>query len=59
MPLSIVRFANSNSNQVRCPDENGLVKNLNNLIEQDDRNVKSRLGAMLGLKSFATAATTR
>jgi len=33
-------------------------KYLNNLIEQDHRNVKSRLSAMLGLKSFATAATT-
>lgn len=33
-------------------------KYLNNLIEQDHRNVKSRLGAMLGLKSFASAATT-
>ena len=33
-------------------------KYLNNLIEQDHRNVKSRLGAMLGLKSCASAATT-
>lgn len=33
-------------------------KYLNNLIEQDHRNVKARLGAMLGLKSFASAATT-
>ena len=33
-------------------------KYLNNLIEQDHRNVKSRLGTMLGLKSFACAATT-
>jgi transposase-like protein len=31
-------------------------KYLNNLIEQDHRNVKSRLHAMLGLKSFASAA---
>jgi transposase-like protein len=31
---------------------------LNNLIEQDHRNIKSRLGAMLGLKSFASAAIT-
>lgn len=31
-------------------------KYLNNLIEQDHRNIKSRLGAMLGLKSFAAAA---
>jgi transposase-like protein len=31
-------------------------KCLNNLIEQDHRNVKSRLGATLGLKSFASAA---
>jgi transposase-like protein len=29
-----------------------------NLIEQDHRNVKSRLGVMLGLKSFASAAIT-
>jgi transposase-like protein len=27
-------------------------------LEQDHRNVKSRLGAMLGLKSFASAAIT-
>jgi transposase-like protein len=33
-------------------------KYLNNLIEQDHRNPKSRLGAMLGLKSFASAAIT-
>ena len=33
-------------------------KYLNNLIEQDHRNVKSRLGVMLGLKSFASAANT-
>ena len=33
-------------------------KYLNNLIEQDHRNVKFRLGAMLGLKSFTSAATT-
>lgn len=33
-------------------------KYLNNLIEQDQRNIKSKLGAMLGLKSFASAATT-
>ena len=33
-------------------------KYLNNLIEQDHRNVKSRVGAMRGLKSFVTAATT-
>jgi transposase-like protein len=31
---------------------------LNNLIEQDHRNVKSRLGAVLGLKNFTSAATT-
>jgi transposase-like protein len=33
-------------------------KYLNNLIEQDHRNVKSRLHTMLGLKSFASAAIT-
>ena len=31
-------------------------KYLNNLIEQDHRRVKQRLGTMLGLKSFPTAA---
>jgi IS6 family transposase len=31
---------------------------LNNLIEQDHRGVKSRLGPMLGLTWFRTAATT-
>jgi transposase-like protein len=31
-------------------------KYLNNLIEQDHRRVKHRLGPMLGLKSFRTAA---
>ena len=34
-------------------------KYLNNLIEQDHRRVKQRLRPMLGLKSFATAATAR
>jgi len=33
-------------------------KYLNNLIKQDHRNVKSRLGTMLGMKSFASAAIT-
>lgn len=33
-------------------------KYLNNLIEQDHRNVKSRLGTMLGMKSFASTAIT-
>jgi transposase-like protein len=33
-------------------------KYLNNLIEQDHRNIKSRLSVMLGLKSFASAAIT-
>jgi transposase-like protein len=31
-------------------------KYLNNTIEQDHRRVKQRLGPMLGLKSFGTAA---
>jgi transposase-like protein len=31
-------------------------KYLNNIIEQDHRHVKQRLGSMLGLKSFRTAA---
>jgi transposase-like protein len=46
--------------QGRLPDLTKLrsSKYLNNLVEQDHRNVKSRLGAMLGLKSFASAATT-
>jgi transposase-like protein len=33
-------------------------KCLNNLVEQDHRNVKSRLGAMPGMKSFTSAAIT-
>jgi transposase-like protein len=33
-------------------------KYLNNLIEQDHRNIKSRTKAMLGLKRFRSAATT-
>jgi transposase-like protein len=33
-------------------------KYLNNPIEQDHRNIKSRLSVMLGLKSFASAAIT-
>jgi transposase-like protein len=33
-------------------------KYLNNLIEQDNRGVKSRLGPMLGFKRFRTAAIT-
>lgn len=33
-------------------------KYLNNLIEQDHRNGKPRLGAMLGLKSFDSATIT-
>jgi len=46
--------------QGRLPDLTKLrsSKYLNNQIEQDHRNVKSRLGAMLGLKSFASAAIT-
>jgi transposase-like protein len=33
-------------------------KYLNNLIEQDHRNIKSRINAMLGFKRFGNAATT-
>ena len=46
--------------QGRLPELTKLrsSKYLNNLIEQDHRNVKSRLGTMLGLKSFASAAIT-
>ena len=33
-------------------------KYLNNLIEQDHRGVKSRIGSMLGFKQFKTAAVT-
>jgi transposase-like protein len=33
-------------------------KYLNNMIEQDHRNVKMRIGPMLGFKRFAYAATT-
>jgi transposase-like protein len=32
---------------------------LNNLIEQDHRGVKLRIGPMLGFKRFKTAATTK
>jgi transposase-like protein len=35
-----------------------IVKPDNNLIEQDHRSVKFRLGPMLGLKHFRQAATT-
>ena len=46
--------------QRRPPDLTKLrsSKYLDNLIEQDHRNVKSRLGPMLGLKSVTSAATT-
>jgi IS6 family transposase len=33
-------------------------KYLNNLIEQDHRNIKSRVNAMLGFKRFGNAAVT-
>ena len=33
-------------------------KYLNNMIEQDHRRVKQRIGAMVGLKSFGAAAVT-
>jgi transposase-like protein len=33
-------------------------KYLNNLIEQDHRNIKARVNVMLGFKRFRTAATT-
>ncbi|MPW11102.1 DDE-type integrase/transposase/recombinase, partial [Paraburkholderia sp. CNPSo 3155] len=33
-------------------------KYLNNLIEQDHRNIKSRVNAMLGFKLFGNAAVT-
>jgi len=33
-------------------------KYLNNMIEQDQRQVKQRIRAMVGLKSFAAAAVT-
>jgi transposase-like protein len=33
-------------------------KYLNNLIEQDHRNIKSRVNAMLGFKRFRNAAIT-
>jgi transposase-like protein len=42
------------------PDDTKLLssKYLNNLIEQDHRGVKLRLGPMLGLKRFSNAAIT-
>ena len=36
----------------------GSSKYLNNLIEQDHRGVKLRIGPMLGFKWFSTAAIT-
>jgi transposase-like protein len=36
----------------------GSSKYLNNLIEQDHRNIKSRTNVMLGFKRFRSAATT-
>lgn len=46
--------------QSRLPNLTKLrsSKYLNNLIEQDHPSVKSRLGTMLAMKSFACAATT-
>jgi transposase-like protein len=46
--------------QGRLPELTKLrsSKYLNNLIEQDHRNVKCRLGTMLDLKSFASPAIT-
>ena len=35
-----------------------MSKYLNNLIEQDHRNIKSRVNAMLGFKRFRNAAIT-
>ena len=42
------------------PEETTLrsSKYLNNLIEQDHRNIKSRVNAMLGFKRFRNAAVT-
>jgi DDE domain len=48
------------------PDENGLwrdtrlrsSKYLNNIIEQDHRGVKARIGPMLGFKRFRRAKVT-
>jgi hypothetical protein len=34
------------------------TKYVNNLIEQDHRNIKSRINAMLGFRRFGNAATT-
>jgi len=44
----------------RLPEETKVrsSKYLNNLIEQDHRNIKSRTNVMLGFKRFRTAATT-
>jgi transposase-like protein len=35
-----------------------IVNYLNNLMEQDHRSIKLRLGPMLGFKNFRRAATT-
>jgi len=54
------RAVREHQEQGRLPNLTKLrsSKYLNNLIEQDHRNVKSRLSTMLGLKSFASAAIT-
>ena len=42
------------------PDDTNIrcSKYLNNLVEQDHRNIKSRTNAMLGFKRFRNAVTT-
>jgi transposase-like protein len=52
-----VREMNANG---ELPDDTTLrsSKYLNNLIEQDHRGVKLRIGPMLGFKLFGTAAIT-
>jgi len=65
-PITLDGYAASHRAVRELQQQGGLAdltklrssKYLNNLIEQDHRNVKSRLGAMLGLKGFDSAAIT-
>jgi transposase-like protein len=60
MPLR--RLAPGRSRSLRASagaaDHDPLVQVLNNLIEQDHRAIKSRIGPMLGFKDFVSAQIT-
>ena len=59
MPPLTARCANSRPMGSLAADTKlRSSKYLNNLIEQDHRNVKQRLAVMLGLKRFRNAAVT-